>query len=68
VEEAESVLKQAREASPRDPRVPFWLGLVYVEARRPAEARAALTSFLSLAPPRYERQIAMARQRLATLE
>ena len=67
VAEAERVLRQALEANPRDPRVPFWLGLAYVEAKRPAEAREALTTFLSMAPSRYERQIALAKQRLASL-
>lgn len=67
VQEAETVLRQAREANPRDPRVPFWLGLVYVEAGRAADAREALDAFIALAPPRYERQIAIARQRLANL-
>jgi tetratricopeptide (TPR) repeat protein len=67
VEEAQQVLRQAREANPRDPRVPFWLGLACLEAKRPAEAREALTTFLSMAPSRYERQIALAKQRLASL-
>jgi cytochrome c-type biogenesis protein CcmH/NrfG len=57
----------AANASPRDRRPWFWLGLAQLEQGRKAEARESLTRFLTLAPSRYDRQIGMGRDRLAQL-
>lgn len=65
--DAETPLMQAMSASPLDPRAPFWLGLARVQLNKKAEARAAYQRFLELAPSRFERQIAMAREQLARL-
>jgi tetratricopeptide (TPR) repeat protein len=66
--DAEEPLQQALEANPRDSRAPYYLGIVQQQLGKPADARAAFERFLLLAPSRYERQIANARQRLATLQ
>jgi len=60
-------LRQATAMNPRDARAYFYLGLVLEQMGNKDDARAALTSFTSLAPSRYERQIAIARQHLAAL-
>lgn len=65
--EAEESLRQAQDANPRDARVPYYLGIVAQQIAKPADARAAFTRFLAIAPSRYDRQIADAKQRLATL-
>jgi tetratricopeptide (TPR) repeat protein len=66
--EAEETLGRAAAANPRDPRPIYHLGVVRQQLARPGEAREALTRFIALAPAaRYERQIADAKQRLATL-
>jgi tetratricopeptide (TPR) repeat protein len=67
-QEAVKVLRQANAANPRDPRPPFYLGLVLEQAGQKDEARAAFTQFTSLAPSRYDRQIAIAKQHLAALQ
>jgi hypothetical protein len=46
-------------------RSPF--GVTLQAEHQSAEARAAFTQFLALAPSRYERQIADAKQRLTVL-
>lgn len=65
--DAEESLRQALAANPRDARVPYYLGVVEQQLSKPADARAALTRFLAIAPSRYDRQIADAKQRLASL-
>jgi Flp pilus assembly protein TadD len=66
--QAETRLKLASEANPRDPRAYYWLGLAQMDQGKQAEARATLSRFLELAPSRYERQIAIARERLTRLQ
>ena len=66
--EAVEVLAQAGEANPRDARPYFWLGLAQLQLDHRPEAKAAFTRFIEVAPTRYDRQIAMARQRLADLQ
>ena len=61
-------LRQATDMNPRDARAYFYLGLVLEQLGSKDAARAALTRFTSLAPSRYERQIAIARQHLAALQ
>jgi superkiller protein 3 len=65
--QAESRLQMAADLNPRDPRPHFWLGVSQMEQGKNAEARASFTRFLALAPSRYDRQIAMAKDRLAQL-
>jgi Flp pilus assembly protein TadD len=65
--EAEAQLRESGAANPRDPRGPFYLGLVFEQLGRKDDARAAFTRFIALAPSRYERQIALAKQRLDAL-
>lgn len=65
--EATDVLQQAVAANPRDTRALYWLGIAYLQLRKPDDAKSALSRFIALAPSRYERQIAAARQRLADL-
>jgi len=65
---AEEPLQQAVTSSPRDARAPYYLGIVEQQLAKPAEARAAFNRFLAIAPSRYERQIADAKQRLAALQ
>ncbi len=66
--EAEDVLKQAADANPRDARVLFWAGLCQSEQGKRDEARATFTRFLAIAPSRWDKQIGMAKQRLAGLQ
>lgn len=65
--QAETRFVQAAEANPRDARPLFWLGLAQADQGKAGEARASLERFISLAPSRYERQIAMAKDRLTRL-
>ncbi len=65
--ESADALAQAHERNPRDARSLFWLGLAEQQRNRREEARRAYERFLELAPGRFDRQIAMARQRLADL-
>ena len=55
------------DANPHDARVAYYLGRVEEQLSKPADARAAYTRFLSIAPSRYATQIADAKQRLETL-
>jgi tetratricopeptide (TPR) repeat protein len=64
---AEDTLRRAMEASPRDSRVPYYLGIALQRAQKPADARAAFERFLTLAPSRYEPQIRDARDWVARL-
>jgi Tfp pilus assembly protein PilF len=66
--EAEAILQQAAEANPRDARVHFWAGLCQAEQGKTAAAKVSLTRFLALAPARWDKQIAMAKQRLEKLQ
>jgi tetratricopeptide (TPR) repeat protein len=65
--EAEAELRAAAERAPREARAPYYLGLVQLQLNKPADAKAAFETFLRIAPSRFERQIADARQRLASL-
>lgn len=66
--EGEEVLKKAAEANPRDPRVSFWTGLCQAEQGKREDAKASLSRFISTAPSRWDKQIGMAKQRLAALQ
>jgi tetratricopeptide (TPR) repeat protein len=66
--QAESNLQQAVDANPRDSRAYFWLGLSQMDQGKRDAARESFTRFLSLAPSRYDRQIAMAKDRLTQLQ
>lgn len=65
--DAAEALRQAASANARDPRPPFYLGLVLEQLGQNAEARSAFNQFIALAPSRYDRQIAMAKQHLDAL-
>jgi tetratricopeptide (TPR) repeat protein len=60
-------LEQAIQGNPRDVRTYFWLAIALQQLGQNAEARGAYQHFVDVAPSRYERQIALARQRLADL-
>lgn len=64
---ADSVLRAAVAAAPRDARPLYYLGLVASARNRPDEARQALAAFLALAPSRQADRIADARRRLDAL-
>lgn len=66
--QAETRFKAAIEANPRDVRSLFWLGLSQMEQGKKDDARASFNQFLATAPSRYDRQISMAREKLATLQ
>ncbi|MBI1967919.1 MAG: tetratricopeptide repeat protein [Gemmatimonadetes bacterium] len=66
--EAEEQLRQAMARNPLDPRIPYRLGLVAQQLNKPSEARAAFERFIALGATRYDRQLADAKQRLATLQ
>ncbi len=65
--QAETQLEQAEEANPRDTRILFWLGIAQAEQGKKDAARDSFNAFLSRAPSRFDRQIAMAHDRLAKL-
>ena len=67
LEEALVPLGEAAERLPRDPTAQLYLGLVQFDLQHPAEARAALERFLALAPARMDRQVALAKAKLAEL-
>jgi len=60
-------LEEAIQGNPRDVRAYFWLAIALQQLGKNGEARAAYQHFVDVAPSRYERQIAMARQRLTEL-
>ena len=60
-------LEEAIQDNPRDVRAYFWLAIALQQLGKNSEARGAYQHFVDVAPSRYERQIAMARQRLAEL-
>jgi tetratricopeptide (TPR) repeat protein len=66
--DAEQPLTESGAANPRDPRVPFYLGTVFKQLGRTGDARVAFTRFIAIAPSRYERQVAVAKQHLAALQ
>ncbi len=66
--EAETNLVSAVAGNPRDARALFWLGLAQMEEGKKPEAKASFTRFLAIAPSRYDRQIATAKDRLAQLQ
>ena len=61
------VLGQAASANPRDARPQFYLGVVAEKLGQSDKARTAFTQFTALAPSRYERQVGIAKQHLASL-
>jgi tetratricopeptide (TPR) repeat protein len=65
---AETTLRQAMEAGPRDPRAPYWLGFVEEKLDKKPEAVRAFQTFLQLAPSRLTTMIATARRKLADLQ
>ncbi len=66
--EAVDKLNLAIEANPRDVRPLFWLGIAEQQLGDAGKARDAFQHYVDLAPSRYDRQIAMARDRLAQLK
>jgi len=67
-EEAVRTLRQAASANARDPRPFLYLGLLLEQLGRKDEAKTALNQYVALAPSRYERQTAVAKQHLAALQ
>jgi tetratricopeptide (TPR) repeat protein len=65
---AQTRLQEAYDANPRDVRPLFWLGIACAQQGQAPKAREAFERFVHLAPSRYERQVAMARERLAQLQ
>jgi tetratricopeptide (TPR) repeat protein len=65
---ADEALKQAVGANARDSRGWYYLGIVEQQLNKKEEARDAFGRFIALAPSRYARQIADAKQRLAALQ
>ncbi len=61
-------LRTAVERNPRDTRSLFWLGMAEEKAGDATAARDAYTTFLAAAPSRFDRQIALAKQHLGTLQ
>ena len=68
LQESESTLNRAMGANPRDSRVPYHLAITLQQESKVADARAAFTHFLEIAPSRYATQISDARVRLASLQ
>jgi Flp pilus assembly protein TadD len=66
--DAEESLVTAAERSPRDPRAAYYLALVQLQLGKAEDAKANFQRFIGIAPSRYERQIADAQQRLASLK
>ena len=67
VAEAEEILKRVAATQPRSPRAWYVLGLIQQQTGRPEEARTSLEKFLETVPSRFTREIADAKQRLATM-
>lgn len=65
--QAEERLQQALELNPRDVRPLFWLGIARQQLGKTVGAREAFSRYVALAPTRYDRQIAMAKERLSQL-
>ncbi len=66
--DAEQRLLEAIQIQPRDTRAYYWLGIAQQQLGKSAEAKATFERFVSLAPTRYERQVAAARQRITQLQ
>lgn len=66
--QAETRFQAALEANPRDVRSLFWLGMTQVEQGKTGAARDSFNRFIAAAPSRYERQVGMAREKLAGLQ
>lgn len=66
--DAEAALRDAVERAPRDARAAYYLGIVQQQLGRAVEAKTTLQRFIQIAPSRYERQVADARQRLSSLQ
>lgn len=66
--EAEGRFREALEANPRDVRPLFWLGLIQFDGGNRDGAKESLSKFVAIAPSRYDRQLAMAKERLAKLQ
>jgi Flp pilus assembly protein TadD len=67
MEEAVAMLERAADANPRDSRPLYWLGIGYVQLNRIPDARTSFIHFIEMAPSRYDKQIASAKDRLAKL-
>lgn len=67
MEEAVATLERAADANPRDSRPLYWLGIGYTQLNRIPDARQSFTHFIEMAPTRYDKQIAAAKDRLAKL-
>ncbi|HSE66215.1 MAG TPA: tetratricopeptide repeat protein [Gemmatimonadales bacterium] len=67
MEEAVAMLERAADANPRDSRPLYWLGIGYTQLNRIPDARKSFTHFIEMAPSRYDKQIAAAKDRLAKL-
>lgn len=65
--EAEDPLRDAIQRAPHDGRAVYYLRIVQQQLGKGAEARASFERFIQIAPSRYERQVADARQRLTVL-
>ncbi|HLQ69909.1 MAG TPA: tetratricopeptide repeat protein [Gemmatimonadales bacterium] len=65
--QAEPVLERYGAQYPRDARVFYLLGVARMGFGNAAGARDALTTYVALAPSRYEAQVRDAKQRLTTL-
>jgi len=68
LQQSEETLQQAAEANPHDPRAVFWLGICQVQRGEKDAARTSLSRFVATAPSRWDRQIALANQHLASLQ
>ena len=66
--ESEQALEQALQINQRDPRPFFWLGLCQAEQGKRDAAKTSLGRFVALAPARWEKQVNLAKQRLAGLQ
>jgi Flp pilus assembly protein TadD len=66
--EAQAVLRQARQANPRNVRALYVLGYVASQVGNIDEARDAYQQFLALAPSRFDEQKAEVAQRLQALK
>lgn len=65
--ETEDPLTEAASRNPRDPRVPYLQAKVARALNKPAEARAAFTRFVAMAPSRFAKLKSEALQALAEL-
>jgi len=63
--DSEQTLRQAMEINPRDSRACYYLGVVEQRLGKTDAARATFTTFVGLAPSRYDRQIQDAKRFLA---